>query len=140
MPTAEKTSHEILLEQLATRVSQLAAEQKAKEAAIKDLNQQIKLAEAESRIKIKAAQDAYDAKRLDLEAALKPLQGQRHDCDRLTAEIAALKQVKSNMAGDIRAARGGEIKEVETAIKTATARLNAIEIGIATLKQKVAGL
>lgn len=140
MAVQDQTAQDVLLEQLAKRVGALAAEQKAKESAIKELNTQIKLAEADSALKIQAAQDAYQAKQLELEAAIAPFLELRHTCEQLKGEIAQLKQAKLDATAEIKAARGGAIKEANDALALANARLAALQTAIGACKETVASL
>lgn len=140
MPVQDKSSHDILMEQLVQRVGALASEQKAKESAIKELNTQVKMAEAESVLKIREAHEAYQATKLELDAAIAPLVGLRQTCEILRADIAQLKQAKLDAASDVKAARSGEIKNANESVLAANTRLAVIETAIHRLKASVAGL
>jgi len=140
MAVQEKTSQDVLLEQLAQRVGALASEQKAKESAIKELNTQIKLAEADATMKIAAATESVRAERVILEASIAPLKDQQRICEQLRNEIAVLKQSKQDAVSEIRLARSGEIKTANEAVASAIAKLAKIELAIQQCKEKVAGL
>lgn len=137
---AGKSASEIQVEQLTEFVSRLQAEQKAKESAIKHLNEQMAIADAELIVKLTSVQDAYRAKVEELQAALIPLQALRNEIPRLQAEIADLKQRKLDVAAEIRQTRGQEIQDANLQLQAATGRLAQVEVAIARCKASVAAL
>ena len=140
MAVQEKTSQDVLLEQLAQRVGALASEQKAKESSIKELNTQIKLAEADAMMKIASAKESVALETAQLTASLEPLKERQRVCEQLRNEIAVLKQSKQDAVSEIRLARSGEIKAANEAVASAIAKLAKIELAIQQCKEKVAGL
>lgn len=137
MALQDMTTQDVLLQQLAQRVGALSAEQKAKEAAIKELDTQIKLAEAESGMKIRAAQDAYERKKAELAVAIAPLQSLRDEIPRLHGEIAKLKQAKLDATAEIKAAKGVALHDANALVSAATMRLAKIEVAIQHCKAQV---
>ena len=140
MAVQERTSQDVLLEQLAQRVGALASEQKAKESAIKDLNEQIKLAEAEAKVRIASAKESVALETAQLTASLEPLKERQRVCEQLRNEIEALKQSKQDAVSEVRAARSAEVKAANEAVVSATAKLAQIELAIQLCKAKVSGL
>ena len=140
MAVMEKSAQDILIEQLAQHVGKLTAEQKAKEAAIRELNSTIKIAEAESVVKIAQAQEAYELKRAELSEAIAPLVSLKQQCEAIKAELVTLRQEKIDAASDVKAAKSTEIRLANEAVSKATARLSRIEMAIQHCKASVANL
>ena len=138
MPVQERASQDILLEQLAQRVAALAAEQKAKESAIKELNTQIKLAEAEATVKIQDARASVEAECAALALRVAPLKDQLHTCEQLRGEIAVLQRQKAEAVTAVKTARAGEIKDANEAVAAAARRLDQIHQSIDHCKSSVA--
>lgn len=140
MATMQKSAQEIQVEQLTGFVAKLTAEQKAKESAIKELNSQLALIEAEVIVKTAQAKAEYEQDCARLQAALAPLKDQLETARSLTQEIAKLRQDKLDATAEIKAAKGGAIKEINDQVASATLRLAAVEMAISTCKAKVATL
>ena len=137
---AQKSAQDILLEQLSQRVANLAGEQKAKESAIKDLNDRMKIADIELKEKLRDTEARYELRRKELETFIEPLEALKQQVPRLQAEIAQLKQQKIDAVSEVRAAKGGAIKEFEARVEKSSARLAKIESAMQLCKEKVAGL
>lgn len=140
MAVATKSNEEVMVEQLQAVVAGLAQEKKAKESAIKELDEQIKLAETASFLKITRAQQNYETKKAELEAAIQPLEALKAEIPRIQAEIAILKQAKIDAASEIKAAKGLEIQAANEQVSAAQDRLNKIHIAIDACKEKVSAL
>lgn len=140
MATMQKSAQEIQVEQLTGFVAKLTSEQKAKESAIKELNSQLALVEADLIAKTADATHAYEQECSRLQTALVPLKGQLAVAQALTQEIATLRQQKFDATAEIKAARGGEIKKINDQVAAATVRLAALELAIGACKAKVATL
>jgi len=140
MAVAQKSAQEIQVEQLSQLVEKLKAEQKAKESAIRHLNDQLALADANLVLKLKSVQDAFEAKQEALRIACLPLEHLASQVEPLKAEIARLKQEKADAVAEIRAAKGSVVKEANDKVQAASSRLSAIEVAINLCKTKVAAL
>jgi predicted nucleic acid-binding Zn-ribbon protein len=140
MAVAQKSGEEILVEQLSALVTSLRAEQKAKESAIRELNDQMKLAETALAMKFATVQAAFEKKKAELDAAILPLQALASQVDPLKAEIARLKTEKGEAVAAIRHAKGTEIQAADAQVAKARAKLFAIEMAMAACKAKVAAL
>lgn len=140
MAGREKSGNEILLEQLTLRVTQLTHEQKAKEAIVKELNQQIIIAERESESRIEKAKIQADIEVSLLQKAVAPLKDLQATCDRLRKDIETLKQDKLIAVTEIKEAKSGAIKEADAVLVKSTGKLAKIEASIEECKKKVAGL
>lgn len=136
----EKSGNEILLEQLTKRVSQLASEQKAKEAIVKELNEQIKIAERETAARVAKARDEAEREIAALTVAVAPLKELLATCDRLRKDIEQLKRDKVEAVTYIKEAKSGAIKEAEAVLTKSAAKLSKIETAIDECKARVAGL
>jgi chromosome segregation ATPase len=140
MATEEKSGSEILLEQLTKQVASLSSEQKAKEAIIKELNEQIKIAERESAEQIKKAKAEAERQISELQASIVPLKELQATCESLRQDIAVLKHEKIDAVTDIKTAKGEAIKEADSLLAKSAARLSKIELTISECKAKVASL
>jgi uncharacterized protein YdaT len=140
MAGMEKSGNEILLEQLTKRVGQLASEQKAKEALIKELNEQIKIAEREMVARVALARDEADREIATLRVEVAPLKTLLSTCERLRQEIEQLKKEKNTAVTDIKTAKSGAIQEANSILAASAAKLGKIEHAIDECKRKVAGL
>jgi len=140
MAGMEKSGNEILLEQLTRRVAQLTSEQKAKEAVVKELNGQIKIAEREAATRIADARDEADREIAALLVAVAPLKELLSTCERLRKDIEQLKKDKIAAVTDVKAAKGVAIQEANTILAALAAKLGKIEHAIDECKRKVAGL
>jgi chromosome segregation ATPase len=140
MASREKSGNEILLEQLTKQVASLSSEQKAKEAIVKELNEQIKIAERESAEQIKKAKAEAESQISELHASIVPLKELQVACESLRNDIAVLKQEKINAVTDIKTAKNTAIKEADAILSKSASRLANIELAISTCKKMVASL
>lgn len=135
-----KTGQEILLEQLTVRVASLSSEKKAKESAINELNEQIKIAERESVEKIEKVRAETEREVSILRQSIDPLKVLQAMCERLRQDIAQLKRDKIDAVTYIKESKGGAIKEADSILSKSASRLAKIEAAIGECKSKVAGL
>lgn len=140
MSAPAKSAQEIQAEQLTQLVTKLAAEVKAKESAIKDLDTQMAMAEASLVLTLKNAEVVHDAKKRELEAIIAPLHDLASQVQGLKADIARLAQQKLDAAAEVKLARSGEIKSANERVSAAQAKLAALELAIDACKSKVASL
>jgi chromosome segregation ATPase len=140
MATIAKTAQEIHVEQLTSLIRQLQQEQKAKESAVRDLNDRIVQADKELTAKLKMVEAEFTQKKAALTVAIHPLQALASQVDPLKAEIARLKREKDDAVAAIRHAKGTEIQAADAQVAKARAKLFAIEMAMAACKAKVAAL
>lgn len=140
MPLREKSSEEILLEQLAIQVQKLSAEAKAKEAACKELNSQILILERNYQEKEALLQANYEAKKAALEQAVAPLVQAKDTVSQLLSEVARLTQARADAIAELKSSKNLEIHEANRKVTEATHRHQSILAAIDDAKTKVAAL
>ena len=140
MAGREKSGNEILVEQLTLRVSQLLSEQKAKQAIIKELNEQIIIIERESAVRILKAKADTERELAILKVSVAPLESLKLECERLRKDIEALLQRKIDVMSDVKASKGEAIKEADAVLAKSAFRLSKIEAEIMDCKAKVSRL
>lgn len=128
------------LNNLNALIGKLSAEQKAKENILKDLNEQVKLAEAEATMKIKAAKERHDATIAQLTVETHPLEARRQELATLKTEIATLQQARLDMIAEIKSSKNAEIAAVNLRLATVTDKLDHVNQELANHKARIASL
>jgi hypothetical protein len=121
-------------------VERLRSEQKAKESAIKELNEQLVLVEMGCREKIALARKACDEELAQLEKAVQPLRELKQECEKVRGELVAISRDKLNAIAELAAAKNSAIREADEELKKRASKLAGIESAIAACKAKVASL
>jgi chromosome segregation ATPase len=130
----------IVVEQMSKTIERLRSEQKAKESAIKELNEQLVLVEMDCKEKMTLAKKACDEELARLEKAVQPLRELKQECDKVRGELVAMSQDKLNAIAELAAAKNSAIREADEELKKRASKLAGIESAISTCKAKVASL
>jgi hypothetical protein len=140
MSLVDKSEPEIAFEQLRKSVNDLAQEKKAKEAALKELNAQLRLSEQESASAIQKAVQERDEQIAILRQAVAPYHDAKHVAENLQRDIEVLREEKRRAVTEIKEAKGLVLQEMNHAIEKAAMRLAKIEQAIAQSKATVAAV
>ncbi len=135
-----KSEHQVLLDQLTKHVASLASEQKAKEAIVRELNEQVKIAERESAEKIAKVRADTEVECEALRKAVEPMKDLKPKYDQLLKDIAQLRNDKIIAVTDIKEARSAAIKEADAVLVKSAGKLTKIEQAIEECKRKVSAL
>ena len=125
---------------LSATIGKLTAEIKAKESIIKDLNEQVRLAEIEKDERIRAAKEAVAERKAELELSVAPLQSMVQDVARRKQEIEAMKAEAEHVKGVLKAEKQAVVFELDSQIASKRQVLHAIQEAIAAHKSSVAAL
>jgi hypothetical protein len=140
MSVSMKTAEEIASEQFAAHFALLRAERKAKEAAIKELTDNLKRAEADSVRQLAEIKARTEARRIELVAVLAPLEAKRHLIAELDAEFQKRKRLVEEETASLKAERNAALGILTQQTAREKERFDAITNAIASCKDKVAAL
>ena len=128
------------LNNLNALIGKLSAEQKAKENIIKDLNEQVKMAEARTVLKIKEAEAAFETRKRELEALLAPLEHLKHQVGVHEQLLVSKKQALHDETAAMKHARQLELTNLADQVVVQAARLDRIQQEITRCKSNVSEL
>ncbi len=128
------------LQNLKATVTKMTAELKAKESAIKDMNEQVKIAEYDTAKALVRIQETTDKRKAEILAELVPLEEKRHLIALADQALVQRKKVMEEETARLRVERNTSLLELDQQIKAATVRLNMLETAIAACKEKVSKL
>jgi hypothetical protein len=127
-------------EELRKAAQEINDQIKAKEAIIKNLTDEAKLAEEDSRKRIQSAKEAYEKEKAELALDIAPLKDLKQDCEAVKRQLVKLSQDKLDAIAEVEAAKSIAVKKANDVLREKQQQLAKIETAIAKCKETVASL
>jgi hypothetical protein len=127
-------------EELRKAAQEINDQIKAKEAIIKNLTDEAKLAEEDSKKRIQAAKEAHEKEKAELVLAIAPLKDLKQDCEAVKRQLVKLSQDKLDAIAEVEAGKSVAVKKVNDVLREKQQQLAKIEMAIQKCKEAVASL
>jgi hypothetical protein len=127
-------------EELRKAAQEINDQIKAKEAIIKNLTDEAKLAEEDSKKRIQAAKEAHEKEKAALLLDIAPLKDLKQDCEAVKRQLVKLSQDKLDAIAEVEAGKSVAVKKVNDVLREKQQQLAKIEMAIQKCKEAVASL